>query len=72
MATSKRKGPGESANSTGAIRRNSNHIITEILGTLLAALIFAATVLTSAFGMSGGFDHAEAGLILAGVVIDGR
>jgi hypothetical protein len=69
----KRTGPGESANYTRANTGNSNFILSEILGTVLAALIFTATLLTSAFGMSGGFDtgmddtaNVMAGLLTAG------
>lgn len=56
---------------SSALRKNSNHIITEILGMVAAALIFTATVLTSAFGMTGAFDHQEA-IVMAGVIDDGR
>ncbi len=54
-----------------AIRKTSKDILTEILGTLMAAAIFAATMWSSAFGMSGGFDpSSDAGYMLAGVVDD--
>lgn len=55
-----------------AIRKASKQIITEIAGTVLAGLIFAATVWSSVFGMTGAFDHQAAGLMLAGLVIDGQ
>ena len=75
--TSKRIGPGESANSTRAGKKNStatlSRITREILGTLLAALIFAASVWTSVFGMTGQFGPGpEAGFTLAGVGADGQ
>lgn len=53
-----------------AIRKASKSMITEIAGTILAAAIFAASMLTSAFGMMGGFDHQEA--IVVAEVVDGR
>lgn len=37
-------------------RQYSTRLVREIIGTVVAALIFSAIVWTSAFGMSGGFD----------------
>lgn len=68
----KRTGPGESANYTRANTGNSNFILSEILGTVLAALIFTATLLTSAFGMSGGFDTGMDETVLAGLLTVAR
>ena len=75
--TSKRIGPGESANSTRASKKNSNetisHLAREILGTLLAAAIFAASVWTSVFGMTGQFGPTpDVSFTLAGVGADGQ
>jgi hypothetical protein len=71
MLGAKRRKPNPHHRSS-AINKARQQIITEIAGTILAAAIFAASVLTSAFGMAGGFDHQEAGLMLAGVVSDAR
>ena len=54
-----------------AITKNSTSILTEILGTVLAGLIFAAAMWTSAFGMMGGFDDQEA-IVMAEVIEDAR
>ena len=73
----KHGGPGESANSTRASKKNStatlSRITREILSTLLAALIFAASVWSSVFGMTGQFGPTlEVGYMLAGVGADDR
>ena len=52
-----------------AIRKASNAILAEITGTILAAAIFSAVLLTSAFGMMGGFDDQEA-IVMAEVIED--
>jgi len=53
-------------------RSNRTKSVTEILGTVLAALIFSSVMLASVIGMTGGFDHAEAVLMTAEVDHDGR
>lgn len=71
MSDHQRKGPGESANYTRANTENSKSIVSEIAGTLMAALIFAASMWSSVFGMTGALDHQEA-IVMAGVIDDGR
>ena len=46
-----------------ANKRNPIVIVRELLGSILAAMIFTAAVLTSAFGMTGAFDHMEPALM---------
>ena len=72
MPTIKTRKPCPGAANTGsrANTKNSKVIITEILGTLMAALIFAASMWSSVFGMTGAFDHQEA--IVMAEVSDGR
>ena len=59
MAGAKRRKPNPRQESS-ALRKNSKQIVTEITGTILAAAIFAATMWSSVFGMTGAFDHQEA------------
>ena len=73
----KHERPGTARDSTGPKIRNSNetisHLAREILGTLLAAAIFAASVWSSVFGMTGQFGPTpEVGFTLAGVDADDR
>ena len=75
--TSKQIGPGRSANSTRASNRNSadtvSRFVREILGMVIAAAIFAASVWSSVFGMTGQFGPTpEVGFTLAGVGADER
>jgi hypothetical protein len=49
---------------------NSTTLAREIIGMAIAAAIFAATMWSSVFGMSGGFDHPEAVIVAAGVADD--
>ena len=69
-----RRGPGTACNSTEAQKKSTaakfTRIASEILGMILAALIFASVMLTSVFGMSGGFDQPVA--IQVAEVTDGR
>jgi hypothetical protein len=55
MATSKRKSPGESANSTRAINKNHVHKLThlakEVAGMVLASIIWGYIVGTAVIGM---------------------
>ena len=46
-----------------AIRKASKSIVSEFLGTLMAALIFAASMWSSVFGMTGASDHQEAMIV---------
>ena len=73
----KHERPGTARDSTGPKIRNTNetisHLAREILGTLLAALIFSASVWSSVFGMAGQFGPTlEVGYMLAGVGADGQ
>ena len=73
----KRRSLASAPNTDKAQRKNSNatlsQITREILGTLLAAAIFAASVWTSVFGMTGQFGPTqEVGYMLAEVNQDGR
>ena len=70
MSDHQRKGPGESANYTRANTENSKSIVSEIAGTLMAALIFAASMWSSVFGMTGASDNQEA--MIVAEVSDGR
>jgi len=70
MMGAKRRRPNPQQRSS-AIYKAGNQMITEIAGTILAAAIFAASVLTSAFGMSGGFDDQSA-IVLAGAIENAR
>ena len=74
MPTIKTRKPCPGAANTGsrANTENSNFILSETLGTVLAALIFAATMWTSAFGMSGGFDTDMDETVLAGLLTVAR
>ena len=73
----KRRSLASAPNTDKAQRKNSNETLSqitrEILGTLLAAAIFAASVWSSVFGMTGQFGPTpEAGFTLAGVGADER
>lgn len=76
MTRMTRKSPGAATNSAEAPQKKQQTqytaVVREILGTVLAALIFAASVWTSVFGMSGDSGHIETGFTLAGVATDGR
>lgn len=50
---------GKDAHTMKAYKSKPVVIVKELAGSILAALIFTAAVLTSAFGMTGEFDHLE-------------
>jgi hypothetical protein len=70
MPNPQRRSPLTPPQRQRAKRETSFNIIKEITGTLLAAAIFSASILTSVLGMSGGFDHGAA--VVVAEVIDAR
>jgi hypothetical protein len=73
MRSHQRKSPGESANSTRAINKNHSHIITEITGCLLTALLWGWITATAIIGMIEGRVITNATVLAAvGAVDDGR
>ena len=77
MKPSETRKPRPTGNRDTAQNKNSadtvSRFVREILGTILAAAIFAASVWTSVFGMTGQFGPpTEVGFTLAGVGADER
>lgn len=66
-----RRSPGNAPHAPEAHKEKQHNHLTkagkEIAGTVVAALIFAASMWSSVFGMTGAFDHMEPGMVLAGV-----
>lgn len=52
--------PRQAGTAPRAKFKNSNSILSEILGTLMAALIFAASMWSSVFGMADDFTSGPA------------
>jgi len=75
MVGAKRRKPNPHHRSSAIKNKHLQYtsIAREITGTIMAALIFSASMWLSVFGMNGGLDQSsDAGYMLAGVAIDGR
>ena len=75
MVGAKRRKPNPHHRSSAIKNKRSQYtsIVRELTGTIMAALIFSASMWLSVFGMTCEFDQSsDAGYMLAGVAIDGR
>lgn len=73
MPTTKTQNPRQAGTKPRGKSKNSTHILTEIIGTLMAAMIFSAVMWTSVFGAAGGFDAGidDMGNLVAGLLTAG-